>query len=61
MMMVISIFLKISTMIIKSLTLTINIITFESDDGEWEKRIQQPECHDASMPIVNHDIPWLLP
>ena len=34
--------------------------TFES--WWWMvKRIQQPECHDASMPIVNHDIPWLLP
>ena len=27
----------------------------DADEGEWVERIQQPECHDASIPIVNHN------
>ena len=26
----------------------------DDDDVEWVERIQQPEGHDASIPIVNH-------
>ena len=53
--MVITINLKISIMNENINVRDADDMNDEYDDGEWMERIQQPECHDAFIPIVNHN------
>ena len=53
--MVITINLKISIMNENINVRDADDMNDEYDDGEWMERIQQPECHDAYIPIVNHN------